>query len=77
MITVLLFAQLKEAAGTNQIELDAEEMTVGELKQALIEAYPFNQNDISFVAVNETYAGKEAVVRKGDTVALIPPVSGG
>jgi molybdopterin converting factor small subunit len=29
------------------------------------------------VAVNQAYAGLDAVVREGDEVALIPPVAGG
>lgn len=76
MIKVLLFAHLKEQAGRSEMEINGENMTVGELRQALAEK-GILQQDAVMVAVNEEFARDEEMVHSGDTVALIPPVSGG
>ncbi|QJC53099.1 molybdopterin converting factor [Paenibacillus albicereus] len=79
--SIALFAGLPERLGTRQAELatDRTEMTVGELKAALCEAYPAQAGLISvcFAARNEAYAADDEVVRCDDTLALLPPVSGG
>ena len=52
--------------------------TVREVREALIEAYPAFGELVSFaIARNEAYAAAEEVVGEGDTLAIIPPVSGG
>jgi molybdopterin synthase catalytic subunit len=71
-VTVRLFAGLRERAGWAQREIDAE--TVGDVWTKLaLGAEP----DGLLYAVNREYAPKEAALTDGDTVALIPPVSGG
>ncbi|MCT2535891.1 molybdopterin converting factor subunit 1 [Aquibacillus koreensis] len=77
MITVLLFAQLQEDAGTDQLELNIDEINVRELKERLQSDYNLSKLDQVMVAVNEEYALDDDVIKKGDTVAIIPPVSGG
>jgi molybdopterin synthase sulfur carrier subunit len=52
-------------------------MTVSELKKELEKVSGLENLTNVMVAVNETYADGDVVVRAGDTVALIPPVSGG
>ncbi|WP_017726802.1 molybdopterin converting factor subunit 1 [Halalkalibacterium ligniniphilum] len=78
MIRVLLFAELSEKTGKQELVIDRKEMTVTDLKEVLIlqhdELAPL---DRVMVAVNEEYAEEDATVKEGDTVALIPPVSGG
>lgn len=74
-VTLRLFAGLKQAAGfkEKQIEL-AEGATVADLLDQLpptITARTF------YVAVNQNYAQRETLLRGGDEVALLPPVSGG
>ncbi|MED4839042.1 molybdopterin converting factor subunit 1 [Weizmannia sp. CD-2023] len=76
MIKVLLFAHLKEQAGRSEMDINCEKMTVAELRQALAEKGILHQ-DAVMVAVNEEFARDEEMVHSGDTVALIPPVSGG
>ncbi|MCH1625869.1 molybdopterin converting factor subunit 1 [Fredinandcohnia quinoae] len=77
MITVLFFAHLQEVVGSEKITLDLESMSVTELKTELEKRYEFkNLNQIMF-AINEEYAIDIDVIKAGDTVALIPPVSGG
>ncbi len=77
MITVLFFAHLQEVVGKEKIELATQQLTVSELKVQLQSMYGFeNLNQIMF-AINEEYAVNEDVIKPGDTIALIPPVSGG
>lgn len=76
MINVLCFAHLKEQVGQEQVELAHDKMTVKELLNELHEKHSI-QTDNLIVAVNEEYAGPDDLIRTGDTVALIPPVSGG
>ena len=53
-------------------------MTVGALKLVLKEKYLKLKNiDTYAVAVNEAYAEGPLVLKEGDVVAIIPPVSGG
>ncbi|UOQ85316.1 molybdopterin converting factor subunit 1 [Gracilibacillus salinarum] len=77
MIKVLLFAQLQEEAQTDVIEIDFQEGTVTELKKILQSQFDFSQLSESMFAINEAYALEHDVVKSGDTVAVIPPVSGG
>ncbi|MEK4029503.1 MULTISPECIES: molybdopterin converting factor subunit 1 [Bacillaceae] len=76
MINILCFAHLKEQIGKEQLEVASNELTVEELLSELREKYSI-ETDTLIVAVNEEYADSDDVVRSGDTVALIPPVSGG
>lgn len=77
MITVLLFAHLQEEAGKDRIELQSDTLTVAELKEKLEESYQLKGLNNVMVAINEEYALNDDQVKKGDTVAFIPPVSGG
>jgi molybdopterin synthase catalytic subunit/molybdopterin converting factor small subunit len=69
---VRLFAGLRERAGWSQKEIDAA--TVGEVWSRLDLG---NEPDGLLYAVNKEYAPKDTPLADGDTVALIPPVSGG
>jgi molybdopterin synthase sulfur carrier subunit len=77
MINVLLFAHLKDQAGSERITLEEELLTVKELLAILQESYSLRNLEQVMVAVNEEYSTEEDTVKSGDTVALIPPVSGG
>jgi molybdopterin synthase sulfur carrier subunit len=77
MITILLFAHLQEAFGKESIVIEREEITIFDLKILLQETYNVAIFPAVMTAVNEEYAEDEEVVRSGDTVAFIPPVSGG
>lgn len=80
MVTVLLFATLKDAVGHSQIELTLpENATVADLKRALVLHHPQLQKWLPHVrvAVAQEYAHDNSPVADGAEVALIPPVSGG
>jgi MoaE-MoaD fusion protein len=79
LLTVRLFAGLRERAGATTLDVDVPETgTVADLLDALEGTPVGGMPDRSFiVAVNREYADRGAAVRAGDEVALIPPVSGG
>ena len=78
MITVLLFAELEEKAGQREIHFADDALTIKEIRERLLADYPQLTGITSAMpAVNEDYAEDAKVVKSGDTVAFIPPVSGG
>jgi molybdopterin converting factor small subunit len=75
-----LFAQAREAAGRAADEYDAA--TLGELRAAACARYgePFvSVLDTARLWVNgdEPEAGEATLLRDGDEIAVLPPVSGG
>jgi molybdopterin synthase catalytic subunit len=79
VVTVRLFAGLRERAGSHTLAVElAEPATVGDLLAALDGTPVGGMPERSFiVAVNREYATRDVAVRAADEVALIPPVSGG
>lgn len=74
-VTVHLFAQLRERAGTNEINLDLPD---GARVADAIESLGDLARGLPVVmAVNREYADADAPLASGDELALIPPVSGG
>jgi molybdopterin converting factor subunit 1 len=79
-VDVLLFGPLAELAATPSVRLDVgNEARVADILAKLREKFPAigPRLDATAVALNLSYVGRDAVVRPGDEVALIPPVSGG
>lgn len=80
MIKLLFFAGLAEKTGQSEIEVEqADGWTIGQLTDWLKSEYPQAKGEIgqSMVAINEEYAEKTDIINDRDTVAYIPPVSGG
>lgn len=78
--TIRLFAQLAETAGTREVTLDVpDNATVSDaidaLARQLTSIAPLR--DPIAIAVNEEYVQPDYMLEEGDTIALIPPVSGG
>ncbi len=76
---VLAFGIVKEILGNVTMPTLVESgMSVTMLKTKLEEQYPRLKQLSSFmIAVNGEYAGADTVIKEGDEVAIIPPVSGG
>ncbi|MBX3473518.1 MAG: molybdopterin converting factor subunit 1 [Planctomycetes bacterium] len=79
-LTVLYFAHLVERTGTREEALSAPDgATVAALRALLAKAHPKLGDALAAcrVAVNEEFAPDSTLLREGNTVAFIPPVSGG
>jgi molybdopterin converting factor subunit 1 len=79
-IRVLLFASLREAAGTSELSIEIRPQSpVREVLSALSESIPGRDQLLArcALAINEQYADGDTVLHDGDIVAVIPPVSGG
>ena len=79
-VTVRFFALYRERAGASACSWRLPEgATLADLLREIREAYPgLAPPAVEIVsAVNEEYAEGGLVLREGDEIALIPPVSGG
>lgn len=78
-IQILLFGITTDLVGASNIDLEiVEGLTIVSFKGLLKEKYPQLKNIDSYaIAVNESYATDELVLKENDVVAIIPPVSGG
>ncbi len=79
-IKVLYFSSIKDKLKKKEELLDINEnASLKEVISLLKEKYPniAESLDKSMFAVNEEYADKNTKLKEGDTVAVIPPVSGG
>jgi molybdopterin synthase catalytic subunit len=81
MVIVKLFAMLKERAQRGELILDFASGTVAELLKDVARECPglagLLTPDRIMVSVNCEFARKDALVKDGDEVALMPPFSGG
>lgn len=77
MNKVLLFAHLRDVVGEEYLMLDAKGKTVAELKEWISEKYGVQKLGTVMAAINEEFTTNEEVIKEGDVIALIPPVSGG
>ena len=79
-VRVLYFGVLKDVMGLGRTEMDlSEDTSVAELLLLLRESGRAVSSvwDSIAVAVNQEYARAGHVLKDGDEVALLPPVSGG
>jgi molybdopterin converting factor subunit 1 len=79
-VEVLLFARLREVCGQRQVKIELPDgATVSDCFDSLGERFPELRplRDGVVVAINEDYAAWNDAPADGDTVAFIPPVSGG
>ena len=85
-VKVLFFASAREAAGdVTSVELELKEgMKTSDLRKRLASLYPklssmaLDEDNLT-LALNEEYvtSGQNPPLNNGDTIALIPPISGG
>jgi molybdopterin converting factor subunit 1 len=79
-LTVRLFAAFREKAGANHVEVELPEGgTAGDVMKAVVGRVGTLVDVINAArqVVNQEFVGLEHVVKAGDEVALLPPVSGG
>jgi molybdopterin converting factor subunit 1 len=79
-VTVQLFARLRELAGRADLAVDAAAgATIRDVWTIVATAHPAlapYEQSVS-CALNEDFARMTAVVKDGDAIAFLPPVSGG
>ncbi|MBI2485981.1 MAG: molybdopterin converting factor subunit 1 [Deltaproteobacteria bacterium] len=79
-ITIKFFASIRDAVGKREKTLLLPEgSNVDYVLEDLKNQYPqiAKMIDCSFIALNEEYALQHTLLKEGDTLAIIPPVSGG
>jgi len=79
-VKVKLFAVYQEVFGTSDLDLELlPETTVGEILQSLIDRQPQIEKwrEVTRFGVNLQFVESDTVLKDGDEVVLIPPVSGG
>jgi molybdopterin converting factor subunit 1 len=78
-IRLLLFAQFREMAGADELDLDmADGATAADLVEHLRREQAWRLlPSAPAIAVNRAYAPLTVRLTEGDEVALIPPVAGG
>jgi molybdopterin converting factor subunit 1 len=80
LITVRLFARLRELTGKSELTLVVPENATAQWlwKQMALEYADLADYERAIsCAVNEEYAPLTTVLKDGDEVAFLPPVSGG
>jgi molybdopterin synthase catalytic subunit len=81
MITVKLFAILKDRAGQEEIQVSFGKGTVAELLKQVAAVCPALAGFLSpcriLISVNHEFVKQDAPVHDGDEVGLMPPFSGG
>jgi molybdopterin synthase catalytic subunit len=74
-VTVRLYAQLRERAGSRELELELPDGA--RVRDALAAVGDLASGIPVVMAVNREYAAADVELSAGDELALVPPVSGG
>lgn len=80
-ITIVLFAHLREKAGTGRIQMEVPlDMTVADLKRSLKEKYPTLGPQLANVVVlvnkKHIFLDEETLPQNAE-ITFLPPISGG
>jgi molybdopterin converting factor subunit 1 len=78
-IKTLFFGITTDFAGASELQIAVEEnISIKDFKSVLKERFNQLENVNTYaIAVNEAYATDDVIIKTGDVVAVIPPVSGG
>ncbi|UCH26785.1 MAG: MoaD/ThiS family protein [Trueperaceae bacterium] len=77
-ITALLFAKYRTVAGQKEFQIEySDGATVRQVASCLEEKIQDLELTGALCALNESYTSPDTVVADGDTIAFLPPVSGG
>jgi molybdopterin converting factor subunit 1 len=79
-VRLLFFAVLRDIAGSDEQVLAVDEGTTARdvwesLRRSYAKLAAYKQPPM--IAINESYAAPDAILRDGDELAFIPPVAGG
>jgi MoaD family protein len=81
MITIKLFALLKDKAGRDELHIRSRSSTISELLKEISDECPALSGILScdriLISVNQELVRGDAPVKDGDEIALMPPFSGG
>lgn len=78
VIKVRYFAGLRELAGVSAEDVETKAATPRELYQELSAKYGFKlKEDLLKVSLNREYQPFDSLLKSGDELVFIPPVSGG
>ena len=81
MITVKLFAIMKDRIGRDELKMNSANGTVADLLRQIAQEHPALSDILApgriVVSVNHEFVKQDAPIRDGDEVALMPPFSGG
>lgn len=78
IIQLKAFGICKDILGGREVRFEFAGQDVAQLRKELTLRFPeIEKLNALLIAVNETYAENDLVLSESDTVALIPPVSGG
>ncbi|WP_445477514.1 molybdopterin converting factor subunit 1 [Lysinibacillus irui] len=77
MINILLFAHLQEVVGKSKLTVELSDVSVAQLKEWMEQQYPELSLQQMMTAINEEFATDTTIINTGDTIAFIPPISGG
>lgn len=75
-ITILLFGQMTEAAGTNKVQIPNPGDLEG-VKQALFSLFPELEKHLFKIAVNQELVSGNPAIGADDEIAFLPPFAGG
>lgn len=75
-VQVIFFGSITDITIDNSVLID-NCVDINSLVQALIERYPALANKKYFIALNQKMVHENTKLKLGDTVALMPPFSGG
>tara|TARA_R110000787_G_scaffold200643_9_gene311639 strand:- start:379 stop:621 length:243 start_codon:yes stop_codon:yes gene_type:complete len=78
-LQVLLFGISTDLVGATNLSFSlSPSSSVLQFKEQMQKKYPqLSQINSYAIAVNESYASDETVLKENDVIAIIPPVSGG
>ncbi|HHL31951.1 MAG TPA: hypothetical protein ENJ41_05135 [Oceanospirillales bacterium] len=77
-IEILFFGKLKEIWGTKQIHMQTDCQTIESLYQELLKKLPEQPHKDSIkVAINDEFASWNSAIHENDSIAFLPPASGG